>query len=132
MLTNNLRLNFCYLKIIHIFYPRYHPKMMRHILKKNKYVCIHDIIRLIIMKMKIKMGNKSYRYDLNRPRSRHEHAYSKYKNCLSMMMLLCIKQHLGNMWSSIHQKVKQHWGCWKKALLIKTACILDRSKSKPI
>ena len=36
----------------------YHPKVEGHILKykqKNKYVCILEIIRLIIMIMKIKM-----------------------------------------------------------------------------
>ena len=35
-------------------------------------------------------------------------------------MLTCIKQHLSNIWSSIHEKVKQHWD-WveKEALLIK-------------
>ena len=86
----------------------------------NKCVCIHEIIQLIIMKMKMKKKNRSHRYDINRPRSRHGHKYSKYKKCLSMMMLICIKQHLSNIWSSIHEKVKQHWG-WveKKALLIK-------------
>ena len=37
-----------------------------------------------------------------------------------MMMLSYIKQHLSNIWSSIYEKVKQHWD-WaeKKALLIK-------------
>ena len=37
------------------------------------------------------------------------------------MMLTCIKQHLSNIWSSIHEKVKQHWG-WveKKCCLIKS------------
>ena len=66
------------------------------------------------------MKNKSHRYDKNRPRPRHVHKYSKYKMWLSMMMLICIKQHLSNILSSIHEKVKQHWG-WveKKALLIK-------------
>ena len=40
---------------------------------------------------------KSHRYDINRPSSRHEHEYSKYKNCLSMMIpIICIKQHLSN------------------------------------
>ena len=36
------------------------------------------------------------------------------------MMVICIKQHLSNIWSSIYEKIKQHWG-WveKKALLIK-------------
>ena len=25
------------------------------------------------------------------------------------MVRLCIKQHVSNIWSSIHEKVKQHW-----------------------
>ena len=29
---------------------------------------------------------------INRPRPRHGHIYSKYKKCLIMMMLICIKQ----------------------------------------
>ena len=37
----------------------------------------------------------------------------------------CIKQHLSNIWRSIHKNFKPHWG-WvekkKKALLIKKAC----------
>ena len=71
----------------------------------------------------MKMKNRSHRYDINRPRSRHGYRYSKYKKCLSMMMLIFIKQHQSNIWSSIHEKVRQHWG-WveKKALPIKKAC----------
>ena len=46
--------------------------------------------------MKMKMKNRSHRYDINRPRSRHGHKYSNYKKCLSMMTLLSIKQHLSN------------------------------------
>ena len=46
--------------------------------------------------MKMNMKNRSYRCEINRPGSRHGHKYSKYKNSLSMMMLLSIKQHLGN------------------------------------
>ena len=34
------------------------------------------------------------------------------------MVLLCIKQHLSNIWSSIHKKGKQHWG-WVE----KTRCL---------
>ena len=78
MLNNTLRLNFCYLKIIRILHPRYHLKIIRHILKnkpRNKCDCFHVIIRLIIMKMK----NRSYGYDINRPRSRHGRKYSKYE-----------------------------------------------------
>ena len=46
MLSNTLRLSLCYLKTIHIFHPRYHPKIIGHTLKnkqKNKCVCIHEI-----------------------------------------------------------------------------------------
>ena len=42
-------------------------------LKNNQKNCIHEIIRLITMKTKRKMKNKSYRYDINRPNSRHGH-----------------------------------------------------------
>ena len=58
MLSNTLRLNFCYLKIIRTLHPCYHPKIMGHILKnkqKNKFVCIHEIISVIIMKMRMKI-----------------------------------------------------------------------------
>ena len=70
------------------------------------------------MKIKMKMKNRSHRYDINSPRSRYGHKYSKCKKCLSMM-LTCIKQkprgqHLSNIWGSIHEKVEQHWGWVKK------------------
>ena len=45
---NTLRLNFCYLKIIHILHPRYHPKIIGYTVKNkqnNKLVCIHEIVR---------------------------------------------------------------------------------------
>ena len=115
MLGKPLRVNFGYLKTIHILHPYYHPTFIRHILQKkqkkqkNKCVYIHDIIRLIIITVKTTMKNRSHRYDTNRLRSRHGHKYSKYKNCLVMMILTCIKQHLSNIWNSIHEKVKQHW-----------------------
>ena len=80
MLSNTLRLNFGYLKIIHILHPRYHPKIIGHILKnkqKSKRAFIHEITRLIVMKIKMKMKNKSHLYDKYRSRSRHRHKYSK-------------------------------------------------------
>ena len=92
ILSNTLRLNFCYLKIIHILHERYHPKIIRNILQnkqKNKCVCIHEVIRLIIMKMKMKTKNRSHRYDINRPKPR----YSKYKKFLNMMLFICIKRN---------------------------------------
>ena len=50
------------------------------------------------MKMRLKMENRSQRYDINshRRRPRHEPKYNKYKMCLSIMMIICIKQHLSN------------------------------------
>ena len=61
---------------------------MRHILKNkqnNKCVFIYETIQK--MKMKIKMENRSHKCDINRPRSRHGHKYSKYRTCPSMMCL---------------------------------------------
>ena len=61
MLSNTLRLNFCYLKIIYTIHPYCHPKIIVHILilknkQKNRCVCIQKIIRLVI-KMEMKMKN---------------------------------------------------------------------------
>ena len=66
------------------------------------------------------MKKRSHRCDINRLRPRHRHKYTKYKMYVSMMMIICSKQHLSNIWSSSHEKVKQQLG-WveKKMLLIK-------------
>ena len=63
----------------------YHNKRQR-----NRYVCMHEIVRLIMMKIKMKMKNRSHTYNINRPRFRHGYKYSKYKKCLTMIMLTCI------------------------------------------
>ena len=45
------------------------------------------------------MKNRSHRHDLNTPSPRNRHKYTKYKMCLSIMMLIlviCNKQHLSN------------------------------------
>ena len=55
------------------------------------------------------MKNRSHRYDINKLRVRHEHKYIKYKMRISMM-IVCTKQYLSNILSSVHEKVKQHWG----------------------
>ena len=99
MLSNTLRLNFSCLKLIYILHPCYHPKIIGDILKnkqKSKHVFTHEITQLIITNMKMKMKNRSHRYNINRPWSRHGHKFSKYKKCLSMMMLICIKKELSN------------------------------------
>ena len=43
------------------------------------------------MTMRLKMKNRSSRYDINRPRCSHGHKYTKYKICLDIMMVTCIK-----------------------------------------
>ena len=55
--------------------------------------------------MRVKMKNRSHRYDINRPRSRHRHTYMIYKMYFNMMMVICIKQHLGNIGSTIHENI---------------------------
>ena len=65
------------------------------------------------------MKNKSYRYVINRPRPRHWRKYTKYKICRSIMMVICIKKHLSNIWNSIHEKVKQHWVWVEKSVAYK-------------
>ena len=47
------------------------------------------------IKMRLKVKNKSYRYDMNRARPRHGHKYTEYKTCLSILMVvLTPKEHL--------------------------------------
>ena len=46
------------------------------------------------MKMKMDTKKRSHRYSTNRPRPRHEHKYSEYKMCLSMMIFIRIKDTL--------------------------------------
>ena len=45
------------------------------LLAKNNRLIIR-LTQLIIMKMKAKMKNRSRRYDINRPRSKHAHKYN--------------------------------------------------------
>ena len=46
--------------------------------------------------MRLKMRNRSHRYDINRPRPRHGYKYTKYKMCFGIMIAICTKQHLSN------------------------------------
>ena len=66
MLSNTLRLKFCYLKIIDILHPRYRLKIIGHIQKISKRTNLS-----VLMKMEMKVKNKSHRHDLNRPSFRH-------------------------------------------------------------
>ena len=55
-------------------------------------------------------NEKRINYLRHKTRLEHGHNYSKYKVFLSMIMAMWNKQHLSNIWSWIHGKVKQHWG----------------------
>ena len=46
----------------------------------------------------------------------------------SMVMLILIKQHQRNIWSSIHEKVKQHWGWVEKNVAYIRKCICENKK----
>ena len=54
----------------------------------------------------MKKENKSH---INTPRPWRGHKYIKCKKCPSMLVLVCIKQKLIKIWSSIYEKIKQHW-----------------------
>ena len=47
-------------------------------------------------------------HDIDRLRPKHGYKYIKFEICLSMMMVMCNKKHPTIIWSSIHEKVKQH------------------------
>ena len=44
------------------------------------------------MKIRVKIKNRSQRYDINRPRPRHGHKYIKYKMCLRIMMVYALSK----------------------------------------
>ena len=52
-LSSALRLNFCFLKIIRLFHPWYHPKIVGHILK----TCMKPSVS-VLMKLYDKKNNK--------------------------------------------------------------------------
>ena len=70
---------------------------------KNNGACFNKIIWLIIMKMRLKMENRSKVYDITG--SGYGHKYTKYEIYLSMTLVTCNKQCLSNIWSWIHGKV---------------------------
>ena len=48
------------------------------------------------MKMRVKMKNRLQRCDINSPRPRHGQKYTKYKLCVIVAIVICIKQYLSN------------------------------------
>ena len=67
------------------------------------------------------MKYRSQRYNINRLKPRNRHKYSKHKLSLSIMMVIYTKQHLTNIWISVHEKVKQRWGWVEKSVTYKKA-----------
>ena len=47
---------------------------------------------------------------------KHRHKYTKYKMCVTIMIVRCNKQHLSNMFSPLHETVKQHCACVEKSV----------------
>ena len=45
-------------------------------------------------------------------------------------MLICIKQHLSNIWSSIHEKLRTTEAELKKSVAYEKACILPHARWK--
>ena len=71
--------------------------------------------------MRLKMKNKSHKIEINRLRPRRGHKYIKYKMPVSIAMVICIKQHLSNIWSSTHENFKQNWDWVEKSVAYKKA-----------
>ena len=71
---------------------RYYPKIIEDI-SSFKDIYLNEVILLMKLNMMLKM---KYRCDINRPNPRHEHKYTKYKMCFSIMVVLYVKQHLNN------------------------------------
>ena len=61
--------------------PTLSSKNNRRYCTKNKRVCLNEVIRLMIMKMRLKMKTRSHIYDINRARLKHGH---KYTRCISL------------------------------------------------
>ena len=59
---------------------------------------------IVITKIKMIKKNRPHRNDKNRPKS-------SYRNKIidTNSVSVYIKQHLNNIWDSVHGKVKQHW-----------------------
>ena len=77
--------------------------------------------------MKMKIKNRSHRYYINRPRSRHGQEYSKYKKCLSMMMLIYIKQHVRNIEAQFMEKLSNTEAELKKSVVYKKSVYFKRA-----
>ena len=71
------------------------------------------------VKRRLKMKNRSHKYNTNKLRPRQRHKYTKWKICLVIVMVICIKEYLSNIWSLIYEKIMSL--SWKKSVAYKKA-----------
>ena len=78
----------------------------------------------------MKMKNRSHKYDINRPRSRHGHKYNKYKKYFTMMILYVLCNTLATCEAQFMKKLSNTEAELKKALVIKKTCISPLNRQK--
>ena len=72
------------------------------------------------------MKNRSLRYDINRPSLRHGHEHTKHKMCLGIIMIIYIKQHLGNFKAQFIKKLTNNDAeLKKKHVFVNAYCHLN-------
>ena len=96
-LSKTLRLNVSYLKIIYFFIKSLSKSNWAYSnVQTSNCACFNNIISLILRKMQ-----KLHMCEIHRLWPKHWHKYAKYVMCPSIMTLICIKQRLSNICSSI-------------------------------
>ena len=68
------------------------------------------------------MKNRSHRYDINRPRPRHVHVYSKYKMCLSIMMVISLSNTSATVAAQFMKKLSNTEAELRKSFAYKKTC----------
>ena len=69
------------------------------------------------------MINRSHRCNINNTRPRHGYEYTKYKMYLSMVMVMCKKQHLSDIRSLIYEKINNTEAELKERVAYKITCV---------
>ena len=131
-LSNTLKLNFCFLKIIPILHPCYHPKLIWDVLKNGQKTSVSVLMRsydYMYWKWSSKWKNGLHRYDINRTKQTHGHKHTKYKICLSIMMVMCNKQHLSNIWSWSLKKLRSTQADLKKSIAYKKSVYFNNNSN---
>ena len=89
------------MKIISFLHPRYHPKIIGGDFLKNVQKAHASVLMALVINdtenETENLKNRSQRYDIKWPRSRHGNKYTKYKMCLSIMSVF---------WATTHEVTK--------------------------